>query len=343
MNNAKKQFAPATSPGQAPDAGILKDTALALGSYPRAPGLEDNWATNLAQRMLQRYRPRLMMINYPEIDNAGHSYGTDPKYIQPIMEALDKDIGQLEAAYKKLGILSRTDFIITSDHGMVPATNIVNIGDINTAIKNAGATSLSVGHGDWCPIYLTDPAKIPTVAQALVAANIPHVRAVFMKNVQGQYVLASPASLLAADPGLQQAFSDLLATYDNISSPDIVLMYDENTITMTPGFKQVGRKGDHEGATWGAQHIALFMAGPGIKQNYVSSYPARLVDIPVTVAALFAAHPAHTDGVPLADALTSPYSWMTSAATAIQARRAADTAALAAQAQLPASGTSSKR
>ncbi len=345
MYNAKGQFAPATTPGQAPDASILRLKSLALKSYPRAAGVEDHWATNLAGQMVRRYRPRLLMINYPEIDNAGHTYGTDPRYISPIMQALDKDIGQLESDYEKLGILSKTDFIITSDHGMVPATQTIDIGRIETVIKSAGGKYLSVGHGDYCPIWLTNTDKTPAVARALAGANIPHVRAVYMKDAHGQYVLASSPSALAADAGLQQAYSDLLATYNNASSPDIVLLYDENTITMTPTFVKVGRKGDHEGATWGAQHIGLFMAGPGIKQGATSTYPARLVDIPVTVAALFTAHPTHVDGVPLADAMTAPYTWMTAASNAVQTQRAADTNALAGQQVLPpsGSGTSAKR
>lgn len=347
MNNAKGQFAPATTPGQAPDGKILGAKSLVLKSYPRVAGLEDHWTTNLAGQMVTRYRPRLLMINYPEIDNAGHSYGMDPKYISPIMEALDKDIGNLESVYKKLGILSKTDFIITSDHGMVPATHTIDIGRVESVIKSAGATYLSVGHGDYCPIWLNDSSKTPAVAQALTNANIPHVRAVYMKDAQGQYVLASSPAALSGDAGLQQAYSDLLATYDNVSSPDIVLLYDENTITMTPTFVKVGRKGDHEGATWGAQHIGLFMAGPGIKQGATSAYPARMVDIPATIAALFTAHPSHIDGVPLADAMTSPYRWMTAASNAVEPQRAADTNALAGQQLLPPSGapsgSSSKR
>jgi arylsulfatase A-like enzyme len=277
------------------------------------------------------------------MDNAGHSYGTDPKYLSPIMQALDKDIGQLEDAYRAMGILSKTDFVITSDHGMVPATNIINLTQIQNVIKGTGATTLSIGHGDYCPIWLDDPTKAPTVAQALATAAIPHVRAVYVKNAAGKYTLVSSPSAMAADTGLSQAYSDLLATYGNASSADIVLLYDENTITMTPTLQKAGRKGDHEGATWGAQHIGLFIAGPGIKQHYVSGYPARLVDIPTTIAALFTAHPKNVDGVPLTDAMTSPHQWMTAAANAVKLQRAADTAALSAQQSLPPSNPPSSR
>jgi hypothetical protein len=100
---------------------------------------------------------------------------------------------------------------------------------------------------------------------------------------------------------------------------------------MTPGFLKVGRKGDHEGASWGAQHIGLFMAGPGIKSGYASDYPAQLVDIPMTISALFTAHPKHVDGVPLADAMTGPYKWMTASAGAAKPSRLADVTALSKQ------------
>jgi len=95
----------------------------------------------------------------------------------------------------------------------------------------------------------------------------------------------------------------LLSTLNVAESPDIVLVYDENTITMTPGFLKIGRKGDHGGATWGAQHIPLIINGPRIKKGLVSSYPARLIDIAPTVEALLETYPLKQDGIPLADAI----------------------------------------
>ena len=50
----------------------------------------------------------------------------------------------------------------------------------------------------------------------------------------------------------------------------------------------------------------MILAGPGIKKGYVSTYPARLVDIAPTVETLLGAAPQHQDGMPLADALVNP-------------------------------------
>jgi arylsulfatase A-like enzyme len=98
----------------------------------------------------------------------------------------------------------------------------------------------------------------------------------------------------------------LLSTLNVAESPDIVLVYDENTITMTPGFLKTGRKGDHGGATWGAQHIPLIINGPRIKKGFVSTYPARLIDIAPTVESLLETYPHGQDGTPLADVILNP-------------------------------------
>jgi arylsulfatase A-like enzyme len=92
-------------------------------------------------------------------------------------------------------------------------------------------------------------------------------------------------------------------------SADIVLLYDENTMTLTPSFAKINRKGDHGGATWGAQHIPLVIAGPGVKNGFTSTYPARLTDIAPTVEMALSIQPVRQDGVPLADAFTKPPQW----------------------------------
>jgi arylsulfatase A-like enzyme len=324
-------FVPAGTPGRTPDAWVLKDPALNLPAYPRKPGVEDNWAATLGIKMLQRYRPRVLMINFPEPDNAGHMAGTNPRVIQPIMQAFDKSLGRLLAAYRAAGILSRTDVIVTADHGMVPATHTVSSDALYGVIRKAGGNPLYVGHGDYSTIYLKNPGTIGTVASALAAARIPHVVAVYKKTPSSTYQLvSSPSTLHAAS--VQPAYSDLLDSFDSPASPDIVLMYDENTITMTDAYRKIGRIGDHEGATWGAQHVALVASGPGIKSGYQSSFPAHLVDIAPTVETLLGARPRHQDGVPLADMMTDPPATAVSAQAATQATRVRDVQGLEMQA-----------
>jgi arylsulfatase A-like enzyme len=70
-------------------------------------------------------------------------------------------------------------------------------------------------------------------------------------------------------------------------------------------------KADHGGASWQAQHIPLILSGPGIREGHVSSSPARLIDIAPTLLQLMGASYRGMQGIPLADAMTSPPAWAT--------------------------------
>ena len=303
--DSRGHFIPSAIPGHTPTMSLLKSPQLDLPTYPRVPGVEDQWTTVYAMKYLFKYHPRLLMVNFPEVDIFGHIAGTDSTVMQPLLTNIDKQIGRLVAAYGRAGLLGQTDWVITSDHGMVPAVNTVDVDSIKAVVTHAGGDPLYIGHGDYSPIWLKNTDAVPRVSSALSKANIPHVAAVYAKNRKGQYRLLSPVSRLA-DKRVVQAHLDMLASLNTAESPDIVLVYDENTITLTPQFQKVGRKGDHGGATWAAQHIPMIVAGPGIKKGYVSTYPARLVDIAPTVETLLGAAPQHQDGMPLADALVNP-------------------------------------
>ncbi|MGH2448661.1 MAG: alkaline phosphatase family protein [Chloroflexota bacterium] len=327
VRDSRGHFVPSVMPGETPARSILSSPKLDLPSYPRKPGLEDDWATILARKFLFQYRPRVLMINLPEPDVTGHLVGTDPSVMGPLMTDVDRDIGWLVAAYRHAGLLSRTDFLITSDHGMVPRKHVVSTTSIFRAIHQAGGAPLYVGHGDDSTIWLKNASAIVPVGRALAAAKFPHVDAVYIKSRSGKYQLVSSPDTLAG-ANVNRAYQDLLGTFDNASSPDIVLLYDKNTITMDSFFWKSGRRGDHEGATWGSQHIGMFLAGPGIKSGYRSSYPARLVDVAPTIESLLGATPSRQDGVPLADAMTSPPRRSADAESHLRSRRLIDVNAL---------------
>lgn len=325
--DARGHFVPAAIPGHAPAQSILTSPQLDLPSYPRTPGVEDTWTTTLALKFLFKYHPRLMMVNLPEVDTFGHAVGTDGTVMGPLMAEVDRQIGRLLAAYTRAGMISKTTFVVTSDHAMIPALHTVGLQVVDRVIQQAGGQALYVGHGDYCPIWVKDAASVPRVAAALSRANIPNVSAVYSRNPKGQYVLVSPVSRLA-DPAVHQSYADLLATINSPASPDIVLLYDENTITMTPSFQKINRKGDHGGATWGSQHIPLIMSGPGVKPGYRSVYPARLADIAPTLEALMGGRPSREDGVALADAMIHPPPWAVAAESKVSLRLSGDVAAL---------------
>ncbi|MGI8969077.1 MAG: alkaline phosphatase family protein [Chloroflexota bacterium] len=303
--DARGHYVPAAIPGHEPAQSIMQSAQLDLPQYPRVPGVEDQWTATLAEKFLFKYHPRLIMVNFPEVDVFGHTSGTNATVMQPLMAGVDRQIGRLVAAYGRAGMLAHTTWVVTADHGMVPALHTVNSQTIKSIITSAGGQPLYVGHGDYSTIWLKNLGAVPRVASALSNANVPNVVAVYAKDPAGQYRLISPISHLA-NPGVRRTYSSLLNTLNQGESPDIVLLYDENTITMTPNFAQIGRKGDHEGATWGAQHIPLYLMGPNVKHGVISNYPARLVDIAPTIETLMGITPHDQDGIPLADAMISP-------------------------------------
>lgn len=331
--NGKGQYVPGGIPGHLPAPKILKSPQLILPTYPRVPGVEDGWTTTFAEKFLFKYHPRVVMMNLPEVDVTGHVVGTDAAVMTPLLGDVDKQIGRIVAAYGRAKMLADTTFIVTSDHGMVPALRTVSSDQIERIIAAAGGQPLYVGHGDYSPIWLKNPATISKVAQALADAAIPHVAAVFAKTPTGIFGLVSPVSRLA-DPDVRRADQDLLGTMNAAESADIVLLYDENTMTLTPSYIKINRKGDHGGATWGAQHIPMVIAGPGTKQGYISPYPARLIDVAPTVEMALDIRPQKQDGVPLAEAFIAPPVWATPLQNAVQASRLTDVQALEKEAVL---------
>lgn len=333
IKDGLSRYVPSAVPGKAPVQEVLGTPSLVLPSYPRQPGEEDAWVGRLAERFLAVYRPRVMMLNLPEVDTFGHMDGTKGTVMQPLMKSVDATIGRLMNAYRRAGLFNQTDWIVTADHGMVPATNTVQSTTVIPIVQKAGGQILYLGHGDYCTLWLKNPGSITRVAKALAAARLPHVSAVYARSSNGQYRPVTTAATLA-DPQVQQAYQDLLQTQNVTEAPDIILFFDENTITMTPSLFKAGREGDHGGATWGAQHIPLILEGPGIRTGYTSTYPARLVDIAPTVETLLGATPQNQDGVPLADSMTGASMVDIRAQQGIETRLSEDVSALSRNAAL---------
>ncbi len=84
----------------------------------------------------------------------------------------------------------------------------------------------------------------------------------------------------------------------------------------------------HGGFSWGAQHIPLIIAGPGVHPGH-SHFPAKLVDIAPTIERLMGLKiPAGVDGVVLADAVKGASAVEHATQQGVAKSRAADEQAL---------------
>jgi len=101
---------------------------------------------------------------------------------------------------QQLGVLSRTTFIITSDHAMMASLPIPGWTEtVRTAVQAEHAAVARID-GSTGAIWLQNAAQAKAVAQRLVTMHPPHVNAVFYRSAAGvsyHYVQASPKEWLS--------------------------------------------------------------------------------------------------------------------------------------------------
>lgn len=299
---------------------------------PLPPGAEDAWAFRYAAAVVSHVKPRLLMINLPEIDTYGHWNGpADRPLMHRLMLNIDHGIGMLQAAYRRLGLLQHTDFIVTADHAMMESRPARNFGLVKVAAAAAGATVVRAD-GAGGGIWLQDPAQARAVAEHLVALHPSHVMAIFYRSRPGNdysYLQASPLSWLV-NRNEGNALQRLVDTTAGQDGPDMWVLYRENYTTLATNTTGTW-KGTHGGATWKVQHIPLVISGPGIRRGVHSSFPSREIDLAPTLERLLGLPPIHRDGVILADALTDPMLYELKPQRAVTPDLVADVQALQAQ------------
>lgn len=301
-NDAKHVFRPISIGPNPPPAATHVASIGGEDSFD----LQDLFAADLAVRLVRTLRPRALLVNLPDVDIAGHYYGgiIDPRDMAIAMRGADGAIGRILAEYKRLGLLDKTVFVVTADHGMAANRHIVPIHPIYRTVAQTASGSLDEDlRSTMGSIWLTAPQQDRSVASALVAQRFPGVEGAFYKVASGSGWQFDP------DPVTQHTLGpDLLTAYLNLANteacpagPEVVLPYGEDTMGLT--FKKLKHWGTHGGFSWGVQHIPLVLAGPGIRHGR-SQFPAKLVDIAPTVEHLLGLQiPSGVDGVVLTDAL----------------------------------------
>jgi hypothetical protein len=147
QGDPKGRYVPVAVPGHAPPASVLNTPGLIAPTTNLGNGGDDHLATKLALAAVNKMRPRLLLINYPEFDwPLGHVDGgpLSPATVITDMKVFDADLGLIEDAYRKAGILDQTLFVITADHGMMPITRLVPASVVTNAVTQAGTTAPNI-------------------------------------------------------------------------------------------------------------------------------------------------------------------------------------------------------
>jgi hypothetical protein len=265
---------------------------------------EDNFETRYALAAMRATHPSLVIISFDELAARKPTLGANAgRVTRVVLRGIDRNIGQVVAELRREGIVNRTAFVVTSGSSMPIEPSGVTAASIASSVRAAGGQQVYLGTGEAAAIGLRDILQGQPVALALQGLHLRGLDAIYYRTRGSRGWGYAPQYF---DRNLPAAFSStvsfLLGTMASSVSPDVVVM-------LSPGYA-VTRPGDNgavgAGAQWDSQHIPLILAGHGVRPGVVSDYPARMVDIAPTIAALLGLPPLPSDGVVLADSLQQP-------------------------------------
>jgi predicted AlkP superfamily pyrophosphatase or phosphodiesterase len=326
--NAKGQWAPLTLGNKPVPAKLLNDptlrTPLVTNNGSTVPvtydpvklGVQDSYVIKFGIRTLQRYKPRAMMLNLPEVDTVGHWSQHWKKDEHTLYTSFDSDLGKLIAAYKAAGIYNQTLFVITADHGMMQSVHrvldrtavrsVMKANKVSDILVNGGGT----GGPSMMSIWMKHQSDNAATARAIWAKHLDNISAIYYLDHTGntyQYKMAGcesdkpPFFNTSCSPALQKAYAYLMSTDAGPTGEDIAILLRENA--RNSGLPQM--LGRHGGADWTSQHTTLILSGPSVKSGS-SNAPARLTDIAPTIERFMGITPDARDGIVLADAFQNP-------------------------------------
>ncbi len=306
QGDPKGHYVPVAVPGHTPPASVMNDPALTLPTITLKDGQEDHLATQMALSLVKSMQPRMLLINYPEFDwPLGHVDGgnLDTAKVITDMKVFDSDLGAIEDAYRKAGILDQTLFVITADHGMMPITRFVPATTVSNAVTQAGTTAPDIASSTADYVWLADPNKAQIVAENIVNARDPGIASAYYLVTAGgkpSYVAANGSNVT---PAMETANQYLLSALLNGHEPSVVAFGAPGASFSDP---KSNWKADHGGNTWQAQSIPLILSGAGIVPGVVSTDPVQLDDIAPTVLTDMGVAPRGMEGHALTESLIQP-------------------------------------
>jgi arylsulfatase A-like enzyme len=314
--DAKNHYAPTAIPGHVPPASILNDPSLTATTAILPLGTEDTLAVKLAMASFRKVHQQVTLINLPEFDwPLGHVYGGEAGRAKILMQSFDRDLGMIEDAYRRAGVLDKTVFVVTADHGMAPLRYQIPDSILDDPVAASGTTSPETTYSTAGYIWLQDATKAQIVADGVVNKKDPRVQSIYYKVTTASGDAYIRAGGLPISAQVDNANQYLLTSFLGGNAPDVVAICTDDAAFVTKGAESW--KGNHGGGAWGSQHIPLIISGAGVAQGKLSHSPARLEDIAPTVLSMFGLKTPGMQGSVLADALANPSTAQTHAQQAL--------------------------
>ncbi|GFR75176.1 ectonucleotide pyrophosphatase/phosphodiesterase family member 5 [Elysia marginata] len=234
--------------------------------YSEAVPFEDRVRTMI--QWLSRDDFDLALMYFPEPDGSGHELGPEHPGMLPVIARMDKLLGFLLEEMKAAGLLDKTNFIVTSDHGMTTLdlnNKVVNI----SHYVNGSLLHTMVDQGTTAQMR-PQPGKARDLVQAL--AGIENIHVMLKEDIPDRFHLKASRRVM-----------------------DVFAYADEGSI-MTTDPSTLSKRGDHGYDNALNMMKPLFIArGPAFKQG-VSVDPILNVDIYPLICHLLDIEPAANNG-----------------------------------------------
>lgn len=201
--------------GRVTPEGLLEEIEReSLGDFPAY-----YWGRNLsrevvagtmAAHIIDRYRPNLLLVHLNQTDYLQHAMGREDLEVRRAVAAVDAAIGRMFDAAERAGILDRTAFIVTGDHGFATVDTRVAP---NVWLVEAGLLEDRPDRGEWRATFhsgggsvflrLRDPSDAAAVRRVreVIEALPPETRRLF-RVVESEEIRSrggDPDSPLALD------------------------------------------------------------------------------------------------------------------------------------------------
>jgi arylsulfatase A-like enzyme len=245
------------------------------------------------------------MFNLPETDVTGH-FSQRPGSVQrTLMKDFDTELGWIIEAYRKAGILSRTDFVVTADHGMSFIRDRLPFSTLDRAMEMANARKVYLEADTGASMGIGRLSTARAVASNVARLDGSEIDATYYKVFShGRWSYKPAYESNALTVWMRRAYTTLLNSDASPSGADVFAVYAPHVTTGDREANGYHWFGGHLGPGWDEQHIPLIISGPGVKHGVRSSYPARLVDIAPTLERLLGSPRGRTDGLVLEDAMS---------------------------------------
>jgi arylsulfatase A-like enzyme len=216
-----------------------------------------------------------MWISDP--DTTAHTRGIGAPATREALTLADAEIGRIEDTLQAKGLLSRTNLIVTADHGFSTHTGTFKLDALVDPFGQKmpdGSRDIVVSEG---AIYLRasrDPARVAAIVAAL--QRRPEVGAVFTKPPARGGVEGVVPGTLSFD----------VVRWNHARSGDILASANWSREKNEAGYEgQTGQSGTAgHGATSPFDiHIPLIAAGPDFRERAVSDAPTGNADIAPTL------------------------------------------------------------